>query len=777
METHFVQRDATLHDPNKPFANAAEHSCTDTHMRLTRHLLLLFSSLAVACTMLHSSEPLRKPDFASGPQIDQPTGFFHTKKVNGRWWIVDPNGRAFYSIGTDHINFNGHHCEALGYAPYGRNAKAKYGTEEKWIETQQQRLTAWGFNTLPYATDGLKLRNLAHIETLSLGTSFSDTDSLSPKTTWTGLPNVFNPEWPKHCDRAARERCAKLKDDPWVLGYFLDNELEWFSTDEPVGLFGATWRRAAGDSAKEAWLKFLREELGDVRQFEKHWGVRVASFEELARHQQPVPPRTKKGQAIALNFVREIAERYFRTCAEAIHRYDPNHLILGCRFASRAPAIWDIAGRHCEIVTFNYYKWIDVERGVPVELVREMTDWYAQTQKPMMLTEWSFPALDAGLPSIWGGGMRVDTQAQRTQCFNHFQSVLFALPFMVGSSWFMYIDEPAQGISKTFPEVTNYGLIDVNDEPYPELTAAATRLNSQVYAMHAKGEIPPLARKGKLAKWVTDARPAKSAAPPEHLKLTSGTLSLEGPVDGHAWRLREGNVLLGDLFAYFQQDTEGWLLVPTDAARIVAVQENRHATVVDMELSSEGKGPVITRLTVDYSRPGAKNLRPCNYRGVWRFVIPRATGGWISMQCLWFENTDSLPWTAVQSYYFLMPTIGGETRDDIPLYAPDLHAYWLTGAAWVDKTVGTGVGCWFLQDSKIECTYWVDAKGRYRSDMRYELKERLAPGQRWTTPGPPAFFFPLQGATRKDYEQSAKSLTEQVVVGGGSTKPTRASVR
>lgn len=116
----------------------------------------------------------------------------------------------------------------------------------------------------------------------------------------------------------------------------------------------------------------------------------------------------------------------------------------------------------------------------------------------------------------------MDTQAQRTQCFNHFQSVLFALPFMVGSSWFMYIDEPAQGISKTFPEDSNYGLIDVNDEPYPELTAAATRLNSQVYAMHAKGEMPPLARKGKLAKWVTDARPAKSAAPPEHLKTHFG---------------------------------------------------------------------------------------------------------------------------------------------------------------------------------------------------------------------------------------------------------------
>jgi hypothetical protein len=303
------------------------------------------------------------PEFASGRQIDQPTGFFHTKKVNGHWWIVDPKGCAFCMIGTDHINFEGHRCEVLGYAPYGRNARAKYGTEEKWIETQSQRLEAWGFNTLPYATEGLRHRRFAHIETLSLGTTFSDTDSLSPKTTWTGLPNVFNPEWPKHCDKVARERCVKVKDDPWVLGYFLDNGLEWFGTIEPLGLFGEAWRRKAGDCAKEAWVASLREKLGRPAEFEKHWGIPIADLAELRNHLQPQPSKTDKGNEIALAFVREIAERYFRTCAEAVRRYDPNHMILGCRYASRAPAVWDITGKYCDIITFNYYKWIDVEQG------------------------------------------------------------------------------------------------------------------------------------------------------------------------------------------------------------------------------------------------------------------------------------------------------------------------------------------------------------------------------------------------------------------------------
>lgn len=728
---------------------------------------LLTSTWMVAMAALGIGAPSTMPNIPAGPQIDTPTGYFHTKQVGGRWWIVDPTGKAFYWIGTDHISYGGHWCETLGYAPYGRNAAAKYGSEEKWAATQEQRLKDWGFNTLPYASDTLKHRQFAHVETLSLGTMFSDKESLSPKTTWTGFPNVFSPEWPKFCDQVARERCARVKDDPWVMGYFLDNELEWYGTAPPVGLFGEAWRRPAGHSAKVAWLAFLQRKLRDPAEFEQHWGIHIARFAELAEHTHPVAPRTARGQAIVLEFLREIAERYFRTCSEAIRRHDPNHMILGCRYASRAPAIWDITGRYCDIVTFNYYKWIDVKRGVPEDLVREMTAWHRQCKRPMVCTEWSFPALDAGLPSIWGGGMRVDTQAQRAQCFRHFQTVLFALPFMVGSSYFMYIDEPAQGISRTFPEDCNYGLIDVNDNPYPEMTQTVARVNRDVYAVHGGGTMPPLARKGRVAPWVLNPRGKAAPAPPDRLALTTGSLRVEGPVEGHAWRMWRGGVLLGDMLAYVEQDSTNWLWVPTDRARIVAVREDRRCTVVDMEMSSEGKGPLITRLTVDYTRSASDKVRPCAYRGLWRFVIPRGDGGWISMQCVSIQNTDPSPWTARTCYMFVAPSIGGSPAHDEPLYAPDLHSYYVPGAAWVDRTAGAGVGCWFLQQQDVECTYWIDRLGRYRSDMRYPISALLQPGQSTVQSGPPAFFFALDGVTREDYERAEERLRAEVIVGAG----------
>ena len=30
------------------------------------------------------------------------TGFFHTQKIDGRWWLVTPEGHGFFGIGLSH---------------------------------------------------------------------------------------------------------------------------------------------------------------------------------------------------------------------------------------------------------------------------------------------------------------------------------------------------------------------------------------------------------------------------------------------------------------------------------------------------------------------------------------------------------------------------------------------------------------------------------------------------------------------------------------------------
>ncbi len=134
------------------------------------------------------------------------------------------------------------------------------------------------------------------------------------------------------------------------------------------------------------------------------------------------------------------------------------------------------------------------------------------------------------------------------------------------------------------------------------------------------------------------------------------------------------------------------------------------------------------------------------------------------MQNLWFENSDQSAWPSRMSYLFLMPAIGGSREGDKPLYAPDMHFYYVTGAAWIDSTTQAGIGCWYKQQADVECTFWIDRLGRYRSDMRYPTFALLQPGQGWHEPGPIAFFFPLHGISRSAYEQAVRRLESQVLL-------------
>lgn len=419
------------------------------------------------------------------------TGFFHVEKQNGIWWVIDPNGDGFYIIGTDHANYNVHWCEKLGYAPYHRNMVEKYDSEEAWGENTAERLRQWGFNSLgTNSSRTVRYRGLAHADTVGFGASFSSIDDIVPKVHWTGFPNVFNPKFEVYCDKLAREKCSLNKNDPWLIGYFIDNELEWYGKSHTKwGLWEEAFKKPVEHSVKQALIDFLRQRYESIEDFNDVWEKEFEDFDKLASSQTPpILPldefHAEIGAKDRQDFVRWVAERYFSITTAAIKKYDPNHMVLGTRFAGNAPGVWEIAGRYCDIVSVNTYRRVDLETGEIKNFERDLDQWYSKAKKPMMITEWSFPALDSGLPCTKGAGQRFDTQEQRAKAFSIFQEFLFRKPYMVGSNFFMWVDEPAQGISSTFPENTNYGLVDVNDQPYERLTKAATELNPKVYEYH-----------------------------------------------------------------------------------------------------------------------------------------------------------------------------------------------------------------------------------------------------------------------------------------------------
>ena len=326
------------------------------------------------------------------------------------------------------------------------------------------------------------------MENLKLGMEFASYDGITPRTTWTGFPDVFSPKFERFCDKRALQLCDPVKKDPWIIGYFIDNELEW-NRKTGNGLFADTLAKEKDYPAKIALLDLIRKRHATIDSFNRAWKTGFRSFDDL---ESPVTVPNKIGTPEAQGdedeYLALVAEKYFSIATRAIRKYDPNHLILGCRFAGRAPArVWAAAGKYCDVVSVNCYRTLDLATGVPSDRFdSEIDQWFTSAKRPMMVTEWAFPALDSGLPCTHGAGQRVPTQKDRSFLSGSFQKLLFSKNYVVGSDMFKWVDQPALGVSATFPEDSNYGLVDVNDSPYEELVNMFTQVNAVMYELHGK---------------------------------------------------------------------------------------------------------------------------------------------------------------------------------------------------------------------------------------------------------------------------------------------------
>lgn len=722
------------------------------------HALLFIMSVAFP----PADSPSPSPPY-NGPACDtvqeSATGFFQVMQLDGRWWFIDPNGRGFYLIGTDHIRYDGHGCQALGYAPYGRHVQEHYASEDAWAESTLKRLKEWGFNTLTAGhSTSLRHKGLPHTEFLAIGTAFARQEALCPPETWTGFPNVFSPEWPAYCEKLAEERCAPHRDDPWLVGYFLDNELEWYGKIWlPYGLFHEAWKLPADHSAKQAWIAFLKSQLEKPSDMTRHWGTSVDGWDELADHTEPHEPMSDDARETALAWVSHVAERYFEPAVKAIRRHDPNHLILGCRFAGPSPGAWPAAGRYCDVVSFNYYPDIDVRRGVPLHVVEMFHEWQQAAKAPMMITEWSFPALDTELPSTHGAGMRVDDQEQRARCFTQFQRTMFRLPFMVGSDFFMYIDEPEQGIAETFPENSNYGLVSNTDQPYEHLTRAAARVNQDACLLRAKDDLRIRTAGQWLVPWLEELPRGVREIPATPMKASVGRMILEGPIEGQAWQLTYGDRQLGQFAILINQLTPHSHWQGSPAVRITALRRDENVTVVDMEMSG---------IRPDGSADEPSPARA--YRAGWRFWIPArpapgSEGGQVDYfvsQCLWVENTDSEPWTLARVLHSLTPALGGSSDGD-EILDMRVQRYHRRGGGWVDPQAGLGVGMWLPAEWQFYYAFWKGDDGTFHTDVRFDPYVTLAPGERYEEPtGRRVFVFPLTRLTRDGFADATRAIDD-----------------
>ena len=383
------------------------------------------------------------------------TGFFYPKQLEGRWWLVDPQGNLFIHKGIAAVS-------QLGTAGARAAQKKMFGGDKEWAAQTTQLLRAYGFNGLGAWSATEQLREvkppLVYTRIWNFMSGYgAKRGGTYQKSGHMGYANdcifVFDPAFEEFCDQHARKLAAQ-KDDPWLLGHFSDNELPLWRTSLKGFL-----KFPESDHGHQAALKWLRERHGA--------NATVASITEQDEK----------------DFLGVVADRYFRIVATAIKKYDPNHLFLGSRINGRAttyPEIFRAAAPYLDVIAVNYY-WA----WTPEPELLAM--WNRESGRPILITEWYAKGMDSGLANRSGAGWVVRTQADRGRFYQNFTLGLLESKICVGWDWFKYIDNDptATGVDPSNVD-SNKGIVSNRYEPYTPLLDAMKQINERVYGLAAR---------------------------------------------------------------------------------------------------------------------------------------------------------------------------------------------------------------------------------------------------------------------------------------------------
>lgn len=442
----------------------------------------------------------------TGPQLEA-TGAFRTARHSGKWWLVDPEGRLFFSHGICAVRVDGEETaltgrekyfshlpdrsddryrafyetytvdgrtnprEVLGFAFNTYNLLRKYGEEWKAVavERAHRRLRSWGYNTLGnwtkpevYESGGLPYTVAVHYRAPSV-LSITGRPAL-----W--FPDIYHPQWEAAMREGLEQRLGKSASDPWCIGYFIDNELHWEDDVVPR----ATLQGPAEQPAKIAFLDLLQRKYGAIDRLNAAWGAEHASWEELAA-QREAPDRAR-ARADYDAFVAMTAERYYSTVARAVRNLAPEKLYLGSRMNSvvREPSL--AAARHCDIVSYNLY-W-------SAQQVRSH-EFPSGADAPLMVGEWHFCATDRG--HFDQGLKAARNQQERAAHYINYIKACLEQPAFVGAHWFRYQDQMITGRVLDGANCQN-GLIDICDSPHVITVAAARETGRNIYRYRMRSD-------------------------------------------------------------------------------------------------------------------------------------------------------------------------------------------------------------------------------------------------------------------------------------------------
>ena len=438
----------------------------------------------------------------AGMKLAQGTGYFSKIKKDGRWYLLDPDGCAFFSAGPDCViarcdgRVDG--LESLlewlpddpelvepmqrdwGEVPRGRgkmvsferaNLKRAFGANwyEEWKSMVVSQLKNMGMNTLANWSDPALFGRMPYVTSLE---RFPETQH----KIFRDFPDVLSPEYQKDAKRCAQALLSR-RDDPWMIGYFLRNEPGWAFVDNLV-IADEVLRDSENTYCKRGLIAWLQEKYADIAALNAAWQTAFASFEALNTPIGKASAFSRQAEEDLRQYSAVLIRAYTAIPSAACREADPNHMILGMRWAWISDPVLASGWECFDVFSINCYA---IDPTSAIERVNEL-----KVDLPVMIGEFHFGALDSGLTAT--GLETVATQTERGKAYRFYCEHAAAHPMCVGCHYFQCYDQFVLG--RFDGENYNIGLFDICLQPYQDMADAVRACSGRMYAIHA-GELAP----------------------------------------------------------------------------------------------------------------------------------------------------------------------------------------------------------------------------------------------------------------------------------------------
>lgn len=442
--------------------------------------------------------------WADGPRYES-TGRFRVQKIDGKWWMIDPEGYLFWSHGVVRVTHSSAvtplegrdienrclyfedlpgpesafhkfyytndemlipHYKLRGidstYDYSSANLFRKYGEDyiDKFYDLCHKRLRSWGLNTIANSSDKAfcLLDRTPYVDRFEV-----ISEPIAGTTGWLPVMDPYDPSFIASLEKQLVDRRRELL-DPWCMGFFVDNEIKW---GHATNMAEVVLTCPSTQAAKMHFINELKSTYRTIAALNKAWGTAFVSWKALLDNKEVILTNDLNREDY-LRFNRALIHKYYANIRGSFDRLAPGVLYMGCRFAGYTPDLVAIGANYCDVISYNIYDFtldkVQLPEGV---------------DKPIMIGEFHFGAQDRGV--FHSSIFEAENQDNRAKCYIRYVESALSHPNVIGVHWHQFSDQAAT--ARFCGENFQVGFTDVCDTPYYETINAVRNVGYRMYEL------------------------------------------------------------------------------------------------------------------------------------------------------------------------------------------------------------------------------------------------------------------------------------------------------